>query len=268
MLCRVWAKIDSISLSAKWENIRKSKQTGYENISVQKIKTADLRFFESIWVAKWHTCRWPLCPSIPRVVLFSVFLRPGVVYSNLTSLKSTWVWRYWREIGLMKIRLLLFWSIERIIINYWQQRRSCCSSVKKLRRGITRITVGRSQTWYLEHIAQYRIHVQVWCIVGSVSKLTQSARLENMRKSKRIRVDLSAKSATGTSPCKKKTADLRKPAIYRRSSPNIWKTEKTSELSEDHGRLPYRIVWIIPTELLRESMAFMRRCIIAVCEGA
>lgn len=75
---------------------------------------------------------------------------------------------------------------------------------KKVRRGITRITVGRSQTWYLEHIAQYRIHVQVWCIVGSVSKLTQSARLENMRKSKRIRVDLSAKSATGTSPCKKK----------------------------------------------------------------
>lgn len=135
---------------------------------------------------------------------------------------------------------------------------------KKVRRGITRITVGRSQTWYLEHIAQYRIHVQVWCIVGSVSKLTQSARLENMRKSKRIRVDLSAKSATGTSPCKKKTADLRKPAIYRRSPPNIWKTEKTSELSEDHGRLPYRIVWIIPTELLRESMAFMRRCIIAV----
>lgn len=56
------------------ENSRKSKQTGYENISVQKIKTADLRFFESIWVAKWHTCRWPLCPSIPRVVLFFRFL--------------------------------------------------------------------------------------------------------------------------------------------------------------------------------------------------
>merc|ERR1712118_475663 len=42
------------------------------------------------------------------------------------------------------------------------------------------------------------------------------------------------------------------------------KTEKTSELSEDHGHHPYRIVWIIPAELLRESMAFLRRCIIAV----
>lgn len=81
------------------------------------------------------------------------------------------------------------------------------------------------------------------------------------------------KTNTSRSQCKigygnisvqKKNGGSTKTRHIQKIAAHNMKNRKTSELSADHGRLPYRIVWIIPTELLRESMAFMRRCIIAV----